>query len=177
MRARPRISDLRFAHGLSESPVWQCNGHDSQRWSWDNGYIRYTANPDYCIDIPGGDPTGDNKQLWLFECKYAVTWTLNNGRMGSERHSRPKPLSIPWMHTLLAHMFSNQNTSDSNAPSNTSMTVHTPWHKRIGSWYANQSRGVVLPRFYNRTSQNQTGRAQPTRFLHMHTANVHRYHV
>jgi len=45
--------------------LWDCNGHDSQIWVFDNFQIRYGADEQYCLDA--GDMQ-DGTQLYLWTC-------------------------------------------------------------------------------------------------------------
>ena len=150
--------------------LWDCIGKDNQRWSYDGGLVRYTANPSYCIDIPGGK-AAKGTPLWLWQCG---SWTVKWSTQKSTRTALPLPRVArdPWLHRLLAHAHRDAAGGDGSLNSasvlpsvNRAAAVGVPWHEQVSTWYASQATGVVLPLFQNGTIIRRPPRP-PTTFVH-----------
>jgi hypothetical protein len=159
----------RVARGSS-----QCNGGDSQRWSLDGTQIKLTANPSFCIDLPGGDVRNGNR-LWLWECNGATNqqWTTAQHLMRSATHAAQQRGSfsnatpsaanvtrsgghlpnvtrsgghLRWLGSLFRSM--RDRAMRERNSSAVRARPATPWqqHTAVHTWYANQSRMRALPR-------------------------------
>lgn len=60
----PDSEELENGHEVN---IWDCNGQDDQKWVFDNGQLKYKANPKYCLDIPGGN-IQSGQPMWMWEC-------------------------------------------------------------------------------------------------------------
>jgi len=131
--------------------IWGCTGSDNQKWLYDQStqMVRFKKNPNFCIDVPGGNNQNGN-HLWIWQCSghasqkwkiYRSKVDLGVHRATSQARRGGKSHGDSWMHR--AKKWLSANEMNWTKPAN-----WVPWYEKkdVKDWYAAQMPGPGLPR-------------------------------